>query len=320
MIEYWVWLSQLKGVGPAAQRRLLTTLGAPENVYHAATQQLLKTPAITDSLAALIRKQRSLAPALRILKRCDELGISVVPLTSCEYPTPIQEAHDAPIVLYAEGQPLPTRGVAVLGHSPPSDTGTDIMRRAVVHLKKQEVPVLGSLDQTLAQDALDTCRRLNGTFAATVVGGPDCQPPNVRQSIEQLREAGSIVYLHPPGTTIRRCHFAQQDVVLAAWAVCGLVPEPMPDADSLAAARAFVYHDRPLYAAPHTLTEVLNHPTPAEPCLPACSCGSQAFEGAHLYLGPHQLHAESDYSDEGPTLFVGDLDHTFIEMVGEEVR
>lgn len=319
MNQFWVWLSQLKGVGPATQRRLLTTLGAPEAVYHATMQQLLQTPAVTEAHAALIRKQRSLAPALRILQQCRELGLSVIPLTGCDYPSPIQEAHDAPIVLYAEGPPLPAEGVAVLGHAPPSEAATDIMRRAVVHLKKQAVPVLGSLDQSLAQDALETCRRLNGTFAATVAGGPDCQPPYIRQSIEQLRGAGSIVYLHPPGTTIRRCHFAQQDVVLAAWATCGLVPEPVPDADALATARAFVHQDRPLYAAPHTLTDVLNHPNPSEPCFPACNCSSQAFEGAHLYLSPDQLSPTFDSRDDGRVLFVGDLDSTFIERVGEEV-
>jgi predicted Rossmann fold nucleotide-binding protein DprA/Smf involved in DNA uptake len=38
---YWVWLTQINGIGPKRQRALLERFNTPENVYRASLEDLL---------------------------------------------------------------------------------------------------------------------------------------------------------------------------------------------------------------------------------------------------------------------------------------
>lgn len=46
---YWIWLTQIKGVGPKRQRLLLEKFNTPENIYRASFKELLQCPGIGNS-------------------------------------------------------------------------------------------------------------------------------------------------------------------------------------------------------------------------------------------------------------------------------
>ncbi len=43
-MQYWVWLSLLKGVGPITQKRLLDYFRDAESVYNASKSELMEVP------------------------------------------------------------------------------------------------------------------------------------------------------------------------------------------------------------------------------------------------------------------------------------
>lgn len=61
--SYWLWLSEMRGVGPVTCKKLLQAFHSPEAVYHASKEELLSVPGVGSSMAELILRNRSLRVA-----------------------------------------------------------------------------------------------------------------------------------------------------------------------------------------------------------------------------------------------------------------
>lgn len=57
---YWIWLTQINGVGSKRQRVLLEKFNNPENIYRASLVELLECDGIGDKIAKTIFETKSL--------------------------------------------------------------------------------------------------------------------------------------------------------------------------------------------------------------------------------------------------------------------
>ncbi|WP_414733482.1 helix-hairpin-helix domain-containing protein [Acetobacterium carbinolicum] len=51
-MEYWIWLTELKGIGPITQKKLLDYFKTPARIYAAAEEELRSVPGIGSSLGS----------------------------------------------------------------------------------------------------------------------------------------------------------------------------------------------------------------------------------------------------------------------------
>ena len=72
---YDIWLSDIKGIGTAAQHVLLDAFGFASEVYRASEADL-KDAGISEKRRRLVLEARDLESAKRRLDRCRELGVS----------------------------------------------------------------------------------------------------------------------------------------------------------------------------------------------------------------------------------------------------
>ena len=96
----------LPGLGPIQVRRALHRCGDPGEIAHRLS------PAGLRALAGLGERSRDAILSLRgdlrqrsedEVRRCDRLGIRLVPLTDPTYPAAFEAIPDAPILLYVRG-------------------------------------------------------------------------------------------------------------------------------------------------------------------------------------------------------------------------
>ena len=101
---YDLWLTGIKGIGPAAQHTLLDAFGFPEEVYHASEADLMDS-GISESRRKLILEARDLDDAEQELEKCRKGGIFLLTNRDEIYPENLRNTPDMPILLYGKGKP-----------------------------------------------------------------------------------------------------------------------------------------------------------------------------------------------------------------------
>lgn len=250
-LPYWVWLSQLKGVGCTTQRRLLRHFGTPQKVFNAEAHDLMDVPGMNRNRVTALLGQQTLSLTYATLKACSDLGLSIIPWDDQWYPKEARDTPSIPIVLYATGLIPPQKAVALFGDTVYSHSGRRTVVDATAFLSMDDTPLITSMEEGISRLALQTVRDMGGRFIALAVGGADCQPPPAGRMAEELGPYGTIVYLHPPGISVQRHHFLERNALLAAWATTGLVPEVSASKRVSGPAQAFLERQRPLFVAPH---------------------------------------------------------------------
>ena len=86
MILYLLWLSQIKGIGPATVKKLLEVFPDPEQVYNASREQLMAVEGIGESTASLIFNYSSWDDAQRILERVHKKNVKILSCLDPLYP------------------------------------------------------------------------------------------------------------------------------------------------------------------------------------------------------------------------------------------
>ena len=102
VLKYWVWLSELRGLGNQARLALLRHFGTPEDIFFADEGEILLTEGITRAQADAL-KNHDLKDADRILADCQRLGLRILTVQDAEYPGRLKNIYDPPIVLYVRG-------------------------------------------------------------------------------------------------------------------------------------------------------------------------------------------------------------------------
>ena len=84
-LKYWMWLSTRKGRAGVSMQRVLDHFGGPEQVYYAQGSELDALTWLQGHARASLR-DKSMAGVDKILDRCDQLDIRVMPRQDAAYP------------------------------------------------------------------------------------------------------------------------------------------------------------------------------------------------------------------------------------------
>lgn len=116
-LKYWLWLSSLVWLRPRTKLLLLQELGGAREVFFETEEKYRSLGILTERELGQLR-QKSLEPAKRIARECEEKDIGILTLRDAAYPRRLAGIYDPPVVLYVRGR-LPSvdehAAVAVVG-------------------------------------------------------------------------------------------------------------------------------------------------------------------------------------------------------------
>ena len=98
-IKYWIWLTQIKGIGPVLQKRLLNHFKDIELIYNASQEELLLIEGIGPALVENIESSKCFKKANSILEQIHKNDIKLLTFDDTIYLKIAKEANDAPILL-----------------------------------------------------------------------------------------------------------------------------------------------------------------------------------------------------------------------------
>lgn len=252
---YWIWLSQLEGIGACTQKLLLQYFHTPERIYHAKLNELLECNGIGKERAKQMVSSHSLEKAKRILEQCDKHNIALLTCMDHRYPELSKAIPDMPILLYYKGQLIPdSSGIGIVGSRRCTEYGKEATVDCATYLAKHQIPVISGMAKGIDSYAHTACLKAGGYTVAVLGNGLDiCYPSEHRSLMEQISEHGLLLSEYEPGKRPNRQHFPKRNRIISAWSQKLLVVEAGIRSGSLITADLAWRYGREVWAVPGRL-------------------------------------------------------------------
>ena len=243
------------GLGSVTARKLLAAFGELSTLWEAPTEAI--RPYLRKDQLNALNTRREQGLSTDWLECYGASGIQVLALTDSAYPPLLREIHQAPLLLYVQGNPdcLSGHTLAFVGTRKASEYGKTVTQKLVSELKPADVVVISGLAA-----GIDTCAHWAAVQAGlptvAVFGcGLDVIYPNTNRGLcqEILAGGGALVSEYPLGTPPTQYTFPQRNRIVAGLSHGVLVVEGDVKSGALITARLAVEEGRSVYAVPGNL-------------------------------------------------------------------
>lgn len=224
---YWIWFTQIKGIGIKTQRILLDYFHTPREIYYASKKELSQVKKLTSGRVDAIMNGKSLDSARRILEQCEKKGIKIMTLEDRIYPDDAKEILDMPILLYYKGHPDENSiGAAVVGARRCTNEGKERAIQLTFGLVEHGINVVSGMAKGIDSYAHTACLKAGGYTVAVMGCGLDiCYPKEHNILMERIEQQGLLLSEYPPGTLPDSYHFPRRNRIIAAWSREIYIPE-----------------------------------------------------------------------------------------------
>lgn len=282
MNVYWIWLSEIKGIGPVMGKKLLEKFNVPENIFKASYHELISVGGVGEKIAKTIveSKDETMSRADSIIKKCIVNGIKILNINDELYPMEVKKLKDSPILLYYLGNirkdPL---GVGIVGSRRCTDYGKRIAKEVAEFLCANNIPVISGMAKGIDGYSHTACVNLGGYTMAFLGCGVDVvYPKEHKKLMEKIIEVGAVVSEYPPGTGPDAKNFPKRNRLISAFSKKLLVIEASRSSGSLITAEFAKKYGRQVFAVPDNIFSKE-------------SMGSNELilNGSTIYVSPKQL-------------------------------
>lgn len=286
---YWIWLTQVKGLGPKRQRSLLEKMKGPENIYRASLNELIECDGIGDKTAREIIDDKFLDKAKVILEDINKFNIKLLNLNDPLYPLKAKEIEEMPVLLYYKGNIINnSMGLAIVGARRCSEYGKRVVKDAATYLAKENISVISGMAKGIDGYAHTACIKAGGYTLAVLGNGLDiCYPPEHIELMEEIILKGAIISEYPPGSRPNPRHFPRRNLLISAWAHKILVIEAGEKSGSIITANYGKKYGKEVLALPDNIYRQESKGT-----------NKLIYNNASIYLDKEQLQIENSYKYE----------------------
>lgn len=268
MQKFWLWLATRKGLSPRGAARAASCFPSVEALYYA--------DAAAYEAAGLKNYQPLLEKDLwlptEILRRCYDLGISLLTWQDAAYPQLLRSLEDPPVVLYYRGLLPDFSGlsIAVVGTRGASAYGLAQARHLGYGLGRCGCTLVSGGAKGIDTAALEGALTGGGPVVCVLGGGVDVvYPASNRSLFQDVAQRGCLLSEYPPGTRPKPEHFPVRNRIISGLCQGVVVVEAPEKSGALITAQLALDQGRDVFAVPGNVDA-------------ACSAGSNGLlrEGA----------------------------------------
>jgi DNA processing protein len=254
-------LTLVPGLGPRLTQALLDHFGSATAARRATAGQLQQVPHIGAKLA------NDFAAALRTVdpqaeyERATQFGVTLVPLTSPDYPDRLKDLPDAPHLLYVRGSVLPAdvNAVAIVGSRKCSAYGLRVAGKLAGDLARAGYTVVSGLalgiDGAAHRGALDAGGR---TLAVLANGLATIYPPDHAGLAEQVAAQGALLTETSMAMSPQKGMFHARNRLISGLARAVVIIEANDRSGALITARHAAEQGRDVFAVPANVDSALS--------------------------------------------------------------
>lgn len=259
-VLYYMAFSHCLGIGPMRFKALMQQFGGVQKAYEATEKKLTEVIGVLTT-QKFIRFRTSFDP-VRQLEIIRKKEITVVPLSSSDYPVFLRNISDPPICLYVKGD---IKGLsqleqeypfAIVGTRKPTSYGVYLARKFSHDLATAGFVIVSGLALGIDAIAHTTALEVKAKTIAILGCGVDIvYPPSNRRIYEgMIQSGGTIVSEFPPGHTVMKGLFVARNRLISGISKGVLVIEGAIDSGALITARYALEQGRDVFAPPSPIT------------------------------------------------------------------
>ncbi len=280
--EALVALNLLPKIGPIRVRRLLDVFGEPAAILGAAKDKLMRVDGIGEETAKILHSWQDHADPLTEMREAASRGISIVTQDDEDYPAPLREAYDPPLLLYVWGK-LEARdkhAISVVGSRRATIYGKQATKKFSYQLAQAGFTIISGLARGIDTAAHEAAVAANGRTIAVIGSGlGKLYPPENLALAEKIASGhGAVVSEFSLNTAPDKQTFPMRNRIVAAWAKAVLVVECPAWSGSLITANLASEYGKTVFAVPGPIDK----PTSA-------GCNQLIRDGATLVADPSHI-------------------------------
>ncbi|MDA3901604.1 MAG: DNA-processing protein DprA [Spirochaetes bacterium] len=226
----------------------------------------------------------------RVIERCANHGIEIIPFSSSAYPQLLRSIPDPPLVLYRQGNFTPGPAVAIVGSRSIDAEAKIVTDRLCCGIAaKRHVIVSGIARGVDRQAHVSALRNGAATIAVTACGLDRIYPCENRDLFESIRSSSgsALISEHPPGVGVMKWTFVRRNRIISGLCRATVVVKAGIRSGALITARCAVEQNRDLFV------------TPSYPYNSAYTGSFRLInQGAVALLSHEQLFSDSYTNDE----------------------
>jgi DNA processing protein len=220
-------LSMVPFLGPVSWRKIAGNLGESEEILGASRQRLIQAGA-SKKVADSIRAFNDFKSVDQKLKVLESLGARMVPANSPEYPRPLLDLHDSPMVLFVLGEISPADEVALamVGTRKAGGYGLRIARKLAFQIASSGITVVSGLAEGIDSQSHAGALDAKGRTIAVLGNGLEVSMRGTRGKLaEKIGKNGAVISEFPPGTPGHKGNFPRRNRLIAGLATALCVVE-----------------------------------------------------------------------------------------------
>lgn len=256
-LEYWLWLTTRKGLGPAGALTVIDHFITPERAYYGEREDYDALPLPPPVRQSLLDK--SMDEANRILGDCDRLGVRIMTFQDADYPQRLRQIEVPPVVLYIRGRTFrfdEEPAIAVVGMRKCSQVSQVRAERFGMELAANGALVVSGIAEGIDCSAVRGALKGGGPVVSLLAGGVDVPFPwENRFLFEDVAAAGALISEYPPGTPHKGSHFNPRNRILSGLCLGVLAVECKPSGGTMLTVNHALDQGREVYAIPVGLDE-----------------------------------------------------------------
>ncbi|MBN1904278.1 MAG: DNA-processing protein DprA [Deltaproteobacteria bacterium] len=253
---YWIALSGVKGIGNVTFKNLLSKFGDPERIIRASKSELSDVNGLRKETVQDIVNQRFEIDPEAEIKKAGACGARIVTFHDPEYPAPLKEIHDPPMILYMKGACIPQSKsfIAIVGSRNATHYGLKVAEEFGQGLARRGLGIVSGM--ALGIDAWSHwgCIAGKGFTVAVLGNGIDIVYPLANRKLyDKVCESGTIVSEFPMGTSPSPPNFPQRNRIISGLSKGVLVVEATKNSGSLITASIALDQGKDVFAVPGSI-------------------------------------------------------------------
>ncbi len=291
-VRAWLALSRLE-LSPRAAGALIERFGGPEAVFQASEEELKSVEQLTDKGRAKVLEPWP-AAIERDMRLIDEAGVTLIPISSPDYPAKLKEIYDPPILLYIRGRLVEEDklSIAIVGSRRATVYGLSVAERIARDLAGRGLTVVSGGARGIDTAAHKGALAAEGRTIAFLGCGVDVgYPAENRKLFDAVAESGAVVSEFPFGATPEPWRFPPRNRLISGMSMGVLVCQSPEASGALITAGYAAEQGRDVYAVPGNVDDERNR-----------GCHALIKDGAKLVEGARDILEELglDGDDKGP--------------------
>ena len=258
-LRAWLRLSRLE-LSPTAARALIDRFGGPQAVFEASEPDLATVERLSDKTRA---KVLSPMPAAieRDIQLIGELGVSVVSITSEDYPANLKEIYDPPVLLYARGRLVEAdkMALAIVGSRRAAPYGLSVAEKIARDLASRGLTIVSGGARGVDTAAHKGALAAGGRTIAFLGCGVDIgYPAENRKLYEVIAENGAVLSEFPFGATPEPWRFPPRNRLISGMSIGVLICQSPAASGALITAGYAAEQGKDVYAVPGNVDDDRN--------------------------------------------------------------